>query len=445
MSSSTRRCGGAAVGKVHLVSLGCPKNLVDSEKLLKRLGEKGHKYCSNAEDSDIIMVNTCGFVEDAKRESIEEILRLAASKKGNKRLLVLGCLAQRFGDDLRKEIPEIDALWGVGKEDHIAEYCERNVPPSVNPPLAREGDHAASSVGRFIDAPYAYLKIAEGCDRNCSYCVIPGIRGRFRSRPPDEILAEAENLIRAGSKEIIVVAQDITSYGKDIAAYDLSRLVRDIASINGDFWVRLLYLYPTSVDDRLIETIALEEKVCKYIDMPLQHASTKVLKLMGRGGSAGYYEKLITRIRSAVPDVIIRTTFIVGFPQETEEDFRELEAFVCKVEFDRLGVFTYSKEEGTPSSRLKGQVPARTKSARYERLMASQSGISMRKNKRLVGRTFRCIVDEVSNDIAIARISSQAPEIDGVVFVEDRNAKKGEFVTVEITTAYDYDLKGILR
>jgi ribosomal protein S12 methylthiotransferase len=433
------------VGKVHLVSLGCPKNLVDSEKLLKRLGEKGHKYCSNAEDSDIIMVNTCGFVEDAKRESIEEILRLAASKKGNKRLLVLGCLAQRFGDDLRKEIPEIDALWGVGKEDHIAEYCERNVPLSVNPPLAREGDHAASSVGRFIDAPYAYLKIAEGCDRNCSYCVIPGIRGRFRSRPPDEILAEAENLIRAGSKEIIVVAQDITSYGKDIAAYDLSRLVRDIASINGDFWVRLLYLYPTSVDDRLIETIALEEKVCKYIDMPLQHASTKVLKLMGRGGSAGYYEKLITRIRSAVPDVIIRTTFIVGFPQETEEDFRELEAFVCKVEFDRLGVFTYSKEEGTPSSRLKGQVPARTKSARYERLMASQSGISMRKNKRLVGRTFRCIVDEVSNDIAIARISSQAPEIDGVVFVEDRNAKKGEFVTVEITTAYDYDLKGILR
>jgi ribosomal protein S12 methylthiotransferase len=356
--------------------------------------------------------------------------------------LVLGCLAQRFGDDLRKEVPEIDALWGVGQEDHIAEYCERNMPASVNLPLLREGDHGGSSADRFIDAPYAYLKIAEGCDRNCSYCVIPGIRGRFRSRPPDEILAEAEDLIHAGSKEIIVVAQDITSYGNDIAAYDLSRLVREIASINGDFWVRLLYLYPTSVDDRLIETIALEEKVCKYIDMPLQHASSKILKLMGRGGSAGYYEKLIARVRSAVPDVIIRTTFIVGFPQETEEDFRELEAFIRKVEFDRLGVFTYSKEEGTPSSRLKGQVPARTKRARYERLMASQSGISMRKNKRLVGRTFRCIVDEVSDGIAVARISSQSPEIDGVVFVEDRNAKKGEFVTVEITDAYDYDLKG---
>jgi ribosomal protein S12 methylthiotransferase len=439
------------VGKVHLVSLGCPKNLVDSEKLLKRLGEKGLRYCSSAEDSDILMINTCGFIEDAKRESIEEILRVAALKKGDKKLLVLGCLAQRFGDDLKKEVPEIDALWGVGEEERIAEYCERTIVGAGLCARPKEGQPRSAALtgnelsDRFIDTPNAYLKIAEGCDRNCSYCVIPGIRGKFRSRRPDEILAEAEDFIRAGTKEIIVVAQDITSYGKDLGDYDLSRLVKDIASISGDFWIRLLYLYPTSVDDHLIETIASEKKVCKYIDMPLQHASAKILKLMGRGGSAAYFEKLMMRIRSAVPDVNVRTTFIVGFPQETEEDFRELEAFIRKMKFDRMGVFTYSKEEGTPSSKLKGQVPVRTKKARYERLMASQSGISLEKNKSLVGRTFRALVDEVSDDIAIARISSQAPEIDGVVFVEDGNAKKGEFVTVEIVDAYDYDLKGRIK
>jgi ribosomal protein S12 methylthiotransferase len=439
------------VGKVHLVSLGCPKNLADSEKLLKRLGEKGLRYCSSVEDSDILMINTCGFIEDAKQESIEEILRVAEMKEGDKKLVVFGCLAKRYGHDLKKEIPEIDALWGVGEEERIAEYCERTIVGAGLCACPKEGQpqgvaHTGNELSdRFIDTPYAYLKIAEGCDRNCSYCVIPGIRGKFRSRRPDEILAEAEGLIRAGTKEIIVVAQDITSYGKDIDGYNLSRLVRDIASISGDFWIRLLYLYPTSVDDRLIETIASEEKVCKYIDMPLQHASARILKLMGRGGSTAYFQKLIARIRSAVPDVNLRTTFIAGFPQETEEDFRELEAFIRKIKFDRLGVFTYSKEEGTASAKLKGQVPVRTKKARYERLMAFQSKISLEKNKSLVGRTFRAIVDEVSDDIAIARISSQAPEIDGVVFVEDGNAEKGEFVTVEIVDAYDYDLKGRIK
>jgi ribosomal protein S12 methylthiotransferase len=439
------------VGKVHLVSLGCPKNLVDSEKLLKRLGEKGLRYCSSAEDADILMVNTCGFIEDAKRESIEEILRVAEVKKGKKRLVVLGCLAQRFGADLKKEIPEIDALWGVGEEDRIAEYCERTMvgaDPCARPEEGQLQGVAPSAIGlsdRFIDTPYAYLKIAEGCDRSCSYCVIPGIRGRFRSRPPDEILSEAEGLIGAGMKEIIVVAQDITSYGKDIGGYDLSRLVGDIASISGDFWIRLLYLYPTAVDDRLIETVASEEKVCKYIDMPLQHASKKILGLMGRGGSADYFGKLIGRMRSAVPEVNVRTTFIVGFPQETEDDFEELVAFVDRIGFDRLGVFAFSKEEGTPSSRLKGQVPARIKKARYEKLMGKQAAISLAKNMSIVGRTFRVLVDDVSDDITIGRLASQAPEIDGVVFVEGGNARKGEFVTVEIVDAYDYDLKARLK
>ncbi len=428
------------MGKVHLISLGCPKNLVDSERLLKKLGEKGVGYCSNAEDSDILMVNTCGFIEDAKRESVEEILRVAALKKGNKKLVVLGCLAKRYGDDLIKEIPEIDAIWGVGEEERIAEYCERTMSPLLSPPRDKGVHKEGGAADRFIDTPYAYLKIAEGCDRKCSYCVIPGIRGGFRSRRPEEVLSEAEDVIRGGAREIIVVAQDITSYGKDIGGYDLSRLVRDIASIGGDFWIRLLYLYPSSVDDRLIETIASEEKVCKYIDMPLQHASKKMLGLMGRGGSAEYFAKLIERIRSAVPAVNIRTTFIVGFPQETEEDFRELSEFARRIKFDRLGVFMFSKEEGTPSSKLRGQIPARTKKARFEELMKEQAEISLEKNKELIGKTFRAIVDDVSDDIAIARISSQAPEIDGVVFAEGK-AKKGEFVTVKIVEAYDYDLK----
>ncbi len=439
------------MGKVHLISLGCPKNLVDSGKLLKKLGEKGLHYCSSAEDSDILMVNTCGFIEDAKRESVEEILRAAELKKGKKKLVVLGCLAQRFGDDLKKEIPEIDAIWGVGKDDRVVEYCERTTAGAGTCACPKEGQpQRAAPAGnessdRFIDTPYAYLKIAEGCDRNCSYCVIPGIRGRFRSRRPDEILAEAEELIRAGTKEIIVVAQDITSYGKDIGGYDLSRLVGDIASISGDFRIRLLYLYPTSVDDRLIETIAGEEKVCRYIDMPLQHASRKILGLMGRGGSAEYYGKLIDRIRSAVPGVNLRTTFIVGFPRETEEDFRELLSFAGRIKFDRLGVFTFSREEGTPSSKLKGQVPARTKKVRYEKLMEQQATISLEKNMDLKGKTFRALVDDVSDGIMIARIYSQTPEIDGVVFVEGGKAAKGDFIDVEIVDVYDYDLKAKMK
>jgi ribosomal protein S12 methylthiotransferase len=319
------------------------------------------------------------------------------------------------------------------------EYCESAIAqtgPCVWPKEIRELSD------RFVDTSYAYLKIAEGCNRGCTYCVIPGIRGRFRSRQPDELLAEAEKLIREGTREIIVVAQDITSYGKDIGGYALNRLIGDIASISGDFWIRLLYLYPTSVDERLIETMASEEKVCKYIDMPLQHSSEKILKLMGRGGSEKYYERLIAQMRAVIPEVTIRTTFIVGFPHETDEDFEGLLEFVKRMKFDRLGAFTYSKEEGTPAAKLKSQVPIRAKQARYEKLMETQASISLQKNSTLIGRTFRAIVDEVSDDITVARVFSQAPEIDGVVFVEGGGAEKGEFITVEITDAYDYDLRG---
>jgi ribosomal protein S12 methylthiotransferase len=426
------------VAKVFLLSLGCPKNLVDSENLLRKLGDRGMSYSATPEDSDILVVNTCGFIEEAKRESIEEILRIAGVKKTGtgKKLLVYGCLAKRFAGELRDEIPEIDALWGVGEDDEIVRYCEtiagpRTV-PKKGPPTMRQ----------FSDTPYAYLKIAEGCDRGCSYCVIPKIRGAFKSRDIKDILREAEDLLRAGVKELIIVAQDITSYGKDIRGYDLNKLIKKIASLKGDFWIRLLYLYPTSINDGILETIATEMKVCKYIDMPLQHSEDRILNLMGRGGSRAYYEKLIPKIRAVVPGVCIRTTFIVGFPQESDEESENLAAFVKKMEFDRLGAFVYSKEEDTRASMLKGQVPKRTKKERYERLMEIQSAISLSKNKGLVGKTFKALVDEVDGGVAIARLYSQAPEIDGVVFIEDQGIERGTFVRVKITEAFDYDLKG---
>jgi ribosomal protein S12 methylthiotransferase len=428
------------VAKIYLLSLGCPKNLVDSQGLLKKLGGKGIAYSSSPEDSDILVVNTCGFIEDAKRESVEEILKIAKAKKAgrNKKLIVYGCLAKRFGSELRREIPEIDALWGVGADEEIIEYCESlGLPAGVQ-------DWGGGAVEGLGHETYSYLKIAEGCDRGCGYCVIPDIRGGFRSRGPGEILAEAEELIGSGTRELILVAQDITSYGRDLPGYDLSRLVREIGAVSGDFRIRLLYLYPTSIDDILLETIASEKKICKYIDMPLQHSERKILKRMGRGGSRTYFEKLIRKIRRSVPDVAIRTTFIVGFPGETEEDFAHLLEFVRRMEFDRLGAFPYSKEEGTPAAQLGGQVRKQKKTERYERLMQTQSAISLAKNRALVGKTFRALVDEIDGGVAIARLCSQSPEIDGVVFIEEGGVERGSFVQVRISEAYDYDVKGTI-
>lgn len=423
------------MGKVHLLSLGCPKNLVDSEHLLEELHERGLSYSSDPEDADILMVNTCGFIEEAKRESIEEILRLAGFRgKEGKKLVVFGCLAKRYGKELKKEIPEIDALWGVDDTEDIVEYCSRNT----------GGGDAAEKGEKLADAAYAYLKIGEGCDRNCSYCAIPSIRGACRSRNPDEVLREAEALIYAGRKELILVAQDVTSYGKDLGGYDLSRLIREISALDGDFRIRLLYLYPSAINDRLLETIASEEKICKYVDVPLQHSEEKILKLMGRGGGRSHCERLISRIREIVPDVSVRTSLIVGFPGETEKDFEGMLRFVRKMKFDRLGAFKYSREKGTAAYGLKGQVPRAVKEKRYGRLMELQAGISADANEKLVGHTFRALVDEVDNGVAVARTCSQAPEIDGVVFIEDPNLKKGMFVNVEIKEAYDYDLKGVV-
>ncbi|MGO9379714.1 MAG: 30S ribosomal protein S12 methylthiotransferase RimO [Dissulfurispiraceae bacterium] len=429
------------MSSVYLTTLGCPKNMVDSRHLLESFMAEGVASVEDPQDSDIILVNTCGFIKDAKEESIGEILKLVRykSRSSNKsrQLLVFGCLAQRYRDELMKEIPEIDGLWGVGQEKEIIEYC-KNINLSVGTrPLVATIKQTAS---------FAYLKIAEGCDKKCTFCVIPSIRGQFRSTAHESILQEARAHVSGGVKELILVAQDILRYGKEWKDYGLLDLLRDLVAIEGDFWIRLLYLYPTEITNELLDFIAGEQNICKYLDIPLQHSEDRVLRLMGRRGTRKEYTKLIRTIRRKIPGVTLRTTFIVGFPSETEEDFRGLVDFIEEMRFDRLGVFTFSKEEGTPSAKLKEQVPEKVKKRRFDEIMSRQAAISLEKNKELVGKRFRAIVDEIDGDVVIARLCSHTPEIDGVVIIEEQKKRVtiGEFVDVEIIDAYDYDLKGSL-
>lgn len=428
-----------ANNKVSLITLGCPKNVVDSRNLLGNLSREGFLHTEELDEAGFILVNTCGFIEDAKRESIEEILRLKDLKRDDKRLIVFGCLAKRYQEELKREIPEIDAIWGVGEEDRIVEYCKL-LRGSEDIQVRKED----VPITHLSSTSYAYIKIAEGCDRGCTFCVIPSIRGRYRSFEPEGILRLAEEYVTSGIRELILVAQDISGYGREFSGYDLSSLLRDMTSISGDFWVRLLYLYPTSINDRLMETIAEEEKICKYLDIPLQHSEDRILRLMGRKGNRDYYRELTKRIREAIPGVTLRTTIIVGFPGETEEEFEGLKRFIEELEFERLGVFTYSKEEGTKASRLKGHIPKRIKERRREELMNLQSRISLKKNLGMVGNVYRAIVDETNDDLTIARLSSQAPEIDGVILIDGRvqGCRIGDFVDVKIIDAYDHDLKG---
>ncbi|MFZ5996715.1 MAG: 30S ribosomal protein S12 methylthiotransferase RimO [Nitrospirota bacterium] len=460
------------MAKMHITTLGCPKNQVDSDHLAGRFLSEGFVPVRDAGDADIILVNTCGFIRDAKEESIGEILRLAALKEGReKKLLVFGCLAKRYKDELLKEIPEIDALWGVAEEDKIIEYCRKLAKRrrSELEKLKEERPFTHSPIHQLPDPPdrlpssYAYLKIAEGCDKKCTFCVIPSLRGRFRSVPPATILKEAEEHILSGVRELILVAQDITNYGKDLDSYNLVSLLRDLTALKGDFFIRLLYLYPTAITDELIECIATEDKIQKYIDIPLQHSEDRILWLMGRRGTRKEYTKLIRTIRRRIPEMALRTTFIVGFPSETEEDFHGLVDFIEEMRFDRLGVFAFSKEEGTPSAQLKGQVPEKVKQRRLDDIMQRQALISLEKNRELIGKKFTAIIDEIDDEVALARLYSHAPEIDGMVIIEKSEARKqkpenrnqksdkeenlssvkvGDVVTVEIIDAYDYDVKG---
>ncbi len=417
-----------------LISLGCPKNTADSEGLLKGLAKRGVLITDDVEEADVLAVNTCGFIKDAKRESIDEILRLAELKTNGKKLIVLGCLSQRYGEELNLEMPEIDALFGVGEEEKIIDYCA--------------GAAGTLSDGRapaenFASSRYRYIKISEGCGRRCSFCVIPSIRGPHRSREPGEILRDAEAALKTGAKELVLVAQDITAYGRDIKSGGLSQLLRDMASMEGDFWIRLLYLHPAGIDDALLQAIAEGDRIVKYVDVPLQHSEDRMLSAMRRaGGTRKQYLRLMARIRKAVPGAALRTAFIVGFPGETERDFQGLMDFVEEVRFDRLGAFAYSREEGTAAASMKPQIPIKVKERRLEELMRAQAEISLEKNRELVGREFRALVDASGAAEALARIFSQAPEIDGHTVIKGPGIGEGEFLNVKITAAYDYDLEG---
>jgi ribosomal protein S12 methylthiotransferase len=451
------------MGRVALVTLGCPKNLVDSEELLHRLRREGFRYAEKPEDADLVLVNTCGFIEDAKRESIQEILKLKTVREEGKRILVFGCLARRYRDELIKEIPEIDAVWGVGEDDSIIEYCKEALNGESGNVGAEERDipqhssESASLPGLF--SSYAYLKIAEGCSRSCTFCVIPSIRGPYQSVEPEKILMRAETYVHSGIRELILIAQDTGNYGREFRGYGLPSLLRDLSAIRGDFRIRLLYLYPTALSDELISVLAGNDKICKYLDIPLQHSEERILKAMGRGGTKELYKGMIATLRNSIPDVALRTTFIVGFPGESEEEFMRLRDFIEEMRFDRLGVFVYSREEGTPASRLRGQIPKRTKERRRDEIMRIQSSISFAKNRSLVGRSFRALIDEGNERIAVGRICSQAPEIDGAILIEDPGfqtrdlylgtahhqptlLRTGEFVDVRITGAYEHDLRG---
>ncbi len=433
-----------------MVSLGCPKNLVDSEVMLGMLARQGYELTPQAEQAEVIIVNTCAFIEPAKRESIDTILEMAEYKKSGaaRKLVVAGCLVERYRQEILKEIPEVDFVIGTNELERVLEACgedrqDRSLEGSAEPYLYHE------LTPRVLATPSysAYLKIAEGCDHPCSFCVIPQMRGRFRSRRFASVVREAENLARIGVGELTIVGQDTTSYGEDLGLRDgLASLLRELGKIPELVWVRFLYCYPNRLTDALIAAVAETAKVAKYIDLPLQHASAQVLKLMRRGSSGEHFLRLLERIRAAIPGVTLRTSLIVGFPGETEEDFKVLLSFVEAAQFDHLGVFLYSNEETSSSYALPGQVPSAVAGRRKRRLMALQRRISRRKLRQRVGRSFPVLVEGRSEETELlfqGRLESQAPGIDGQVLINDfegAEPRAGEFRWATITAAGDYDL-----
>jgi ribosomal protein S12 methylthiotransferase len=446
--------------KIGFVSLGCPKNLVDSEVMMGKLRESGYEITVDASEADTLVVNTCGFIESAKQESIEAILEAARLKTEGKaqRLIVAGCLVERYRDQLREEMPEVDAFIGTNQINDITEVCDEQKSTRSLPILQTPiGNQSATylydeSTPRVLATPSytAFIKIAEGCDRPCAFCFIPQMRGHFRSRRFGSVMKEAEELAKKGVKEIVLVAQDSSRYGEDLGESDaLAHLLRELSRLDGIEWVRVMYTYPTHISDAFLDVLASEPKAVKYLDMPLQHASANVLKLMRRGGTRPSLEKLIRRVRERVPGIAIRTTFISGFPGETEEDFGELLAFVRAMEFDRVGVFTYSDEEGTPAFDLPNKVDAKTANRRRARLMKEQAKISRKRNRARVGETLRVMFEGASKETDLlwqGRLETQAADIDGCVLIndapEDFEPTPGQFVNVLITEAHEYDLVG---
>ena len=447
--------------KIGLVSLGCPKNLVDSEVMLGLAQNAGHELTPDPAEADVLVVNTCAFIDSAKQESIDTILEMAQHKASGacKRLIVTGCLGERYREQLRKEIPEIDAVLGTGQVPEIVgaitggatplTFYRRHPAPGTQHPAPLPTYIYDADTPRLLATPrhYAYVKIAVGCDYKCAFCIIPTLRGAYRSRPADSIIREARALAERGVKELLLISQDTTYYGIDRQERGaLGRLLRELNGIDGLEWIRLLYLYPTTIDDDTLGAMADCEKVCKYVDLPLQHASNPVLKRMKRPGTRRQYDALLSRIRSRVPDVALRTTFIVGFPGETARDLDELLSFVEEQRFDHLGVFTYSHEEGTSAHGLIDDVPAKEKGLRRNRVMALQKRLVSKRQTDRIGGTARLIVDGPSGDhdlVLKGRLMTQAPDIDAAVYLTECDPSRfraGDFAEVEIVGANGYDL-----
>ena len=436
--------------KIGMISLGCPKNQVDAEHMLALMDAEGWEIVDYVDGCDAVIVNTCGFIDDAKKEAIENILDMVELKKEGviSKIIVTGCLAQRYKEEIVKEIPEVDAVVGIGANGDIIKTVEEvmsgvdtieKYPPQCELPL--EGQ-------RILTTPqyWAYLKIGEGCSNRCTYCTIPSIRGNMRSRSMENVIDEAKQLAESGVKELILIAQDTTSYGLDLyGELKLPELLNELCKIDSIEWIRLLYCYPDRITDELIETMKNQEKVVNYIDLPLQHADDKILKAMNRRGDQALIRNVISKLRTEIPDVVIRTTFIVGFPGEGEEEFETLAEFVNEIEFDRLGVFTFSPQEGTPAFDMEDQVDEDIKTRRGEVIMQDQYSIMEEKNNEKIGKTYRVVVEDYDgySDSYTGRTYMDSPEIDGLVkFTSHKDLDIGDFVDVEIFDVEDYDLIG---
>ena len=435
---------------IFFVSLGCDKNLVDSEEMLGALTSGGYRITDDESKADVIIVNTCCFIHDAKEESIQTILEMASYKEqGNcKALIVTGCLAQRYKEEITQEIPEVDAVLGTNSQKSILE--------AVSKALEGKVTHIFTPLEGIPDLPgkrimttggyYEYLKIAEGCDKHCTYCIIPSIRGSYRSVPMEKLISQAEELAEQGVKELILVAQETTLYGKDLyGKKSLHLLLKKLCQIPGIHWIRILYCYPEEIYPELIDTIRTEKKICHYLDLPIQHASDRILKKMGRRTTKQQLKDIVGELRRNIPDIMLRTTLITGFPGETAEDHEELMEFVNEMEFERLGVFTYSPEENTPAALMKNQIEEEVKENRKEELMELQQEISLDNGEKLIGKTLTVMVEgKVADENAyVGRTYGDAPGIDGYIFINTGELlMSGDFVRVKVTGALEYDLIG---